>query len=124
MVSILAVETTEPALFERPLNGPVDPSELIEIFSEYQGNDIAYEYESWWDLWIFDGDWRLAPARVLLSNFGSEFDNGTDQSASNQEDLRIDFGVDAHYLPNLEIPGSGRLIESTLLSGYKSHRIS
>ncbi len=116
MVSILAVDTTEPALLERPLNGPVDPSELMKIFNEYQGPDVAYEYESWWDLWLFDGDWKLGPGRILLSCFGPEFDNGTDQDASEQEDLRIDFGLDVHYLPNLEIPASGKLIESNIKS--------
>ena len=116
MVSILAVDATEPALLERPLTGPVDTSELMEILGEYKGNDVAYEIESWWDLWVFDGDWKLGPARVLISCFGPEFDNGTDQGAPEQEDLRIDFGVDAHYLPNLEVPGSGKLIESNIRS--------
>jgi hypothetical protein len=116
MVSVLAVDLTEPALLERPLNGAADASEIIEILNEYQGEDIAYEYESWWDLWIFDGDWKLAPTRILLSCFGPEFDNGTGEEATRQEDLRIDFGVDAHYLPNLDILGSGKLIESNIKS--------
>lgn len=117
ILSVLAIDLTEPALLERPLNGPVDPSDVIEMLNEYKGDDIAYELESWWDLWVFDEeDWKVAPARILLSCFGPEFDNGTDKQSADQEDLRIDFGVDAHYLPDLDIPGSGKLIESNIKS--------
>ncbi len=116
-VSILAVDLTEPPVLERPINGPVDPAEVIEILGEYGGEDVAYAVESWWDLWILvDGDWKLGPARVLLSCFGPEFDNGAEGAPSAQEDLRIDFGVDAHYLPDAGTPGSAKLIESNIKS--------
>ncbi|MBV9267113.1 MAG: hypothetical protein JO061_13165 [Acidobacteriaceae bacterium] len=115
-VSIFAVDSTEPPLLERPINGPVDLAEVTSIFSEYSGDDVAYELETWWDLWIFDDDWTLAPARAVLSCFGPEFDNGTSEQKAGQEDLRIDFGVDSHYLPDLHIPGSSRLVESNVKS--------
>jgi hypothetical protein len=117
VLSILAIDTTEPPLLERPINGPLDLADVLASFAEYTGDDIAYELESWWDLWTFDGaDWKLMPARVLLSCFGPAFDNGTDQEAGDQEDLRVDFGVDSHYLPNLEAPGGALLIESNVKS--------
>ncbi len=116
MISIHAVATTEPPLLERPVNGPLDVDEIVAAWEDYQGDDVAYTVESWWDLWQFEHDWKLSPARVALSCFGPEFDNGTDENASQQEDLRIDFGVDSHYLPRPEIPGSGKLIESNIKS--------
>ncbi len=116
VLSIHGVASTEPALLERPVNGPVDPSEIIHALEEYAGDDVAYRLESWWDLWQFDGDWKLAPARVALSCFGSEFDNGTGRPPKKQEDLRIDFGVDSHFLPQPDIPGSAKLIESNIKS--------
>ncbi len=60
--SIHAVNSTEPPLLERPLNGPVDITDLMAALADYQGEDIAYGLESWWDLWQFDSDWNLAPA--------------------------------------------------------------
>ncbi len=116
VISVLAIDSTEPPILERPINGPLDVDEVVEILREYDGDDVAYEVETWWDLWTFDDDWKLTPARVLLSCFGPEFDNGTDAQAGEQEDLRIDFGVDSHYLPDLDIPGGGRLTESNIRS--------
>jgi hypothetical protein len=116
VISIHAIDTTEPPLLERPVNGPVDVSEIAAILDDYQGDDIAYGVESWWDLWQFDCDWKLAPAAVALACFGPEFDNGTERNPSEQEDLRIEFGVDTHYLPQPDVPGSAKLIESNIKS--------
>lgn len=98
------------------MNGPIDPSEVLQTFAEYTGDDIAFSVESWWDLWQYEDDWKLKPARVELACFGPEFDNGTERTADEQEDLRIDFGVDSHYLPRADLPGSGRMTESNIRS--------
>ncbi len=118
IASIQAVSSTEPALLERPFNGPIDVSEVMATFQEYSGADVAYSLESWWDLWQFDGDWKLVPSRLIIACFGPEFDSGTGtpSSAGGQEDLRIDFGVDSYFLPLPEIPGSARLVESNIRS--------
>ncbi|MDQ2713024.1 MAG: hypothetical protein M3Y24_12490 [Acidobacteriota bacterium] len=116
VISIHAINSTEPPLLERPVNGPVDPSEIMEILQDYSGEDIAYRVESWWDLWQFDGDWKLAPARVGLACFGPEFDNRTSKDLQKQEELRIDFGVDSHFMPQPEISGSARMVESNIKS--------
>lgn len=115
-VSIQAVNSTEPPLLERSVNGPVDAEDIEKAFVDYAGEDTAYEVESWWDLWQFEEDWKLAPAGVTLSCFGPEFDNGTEREAPQQEDLRIDFGLDIHYLPMPDIPGSPRMVESNVKS--------
>lgn len=112
-VSVLAIDVTEPPLLERAINGPVDPAELMESFRDYGGEDIAYRVESWWDLWQFEGEWKLAPARISLACFGPEFDSG---APSGKEDLRIDFGVDTHFLPQPDLPAGGKLIESNIRS--------
>jgi hypothetical protein len=115
-ICIQAVGTIEPPLLEKPINGPIDADEVLEVLGEYSGDDVAYRLESWWDLWQFHEDWVLAPSRVELACFGPEFDNGTERDANEQEDLRIDFGVDAHYLPQPEVLGSARLTESNIKS--------
>ena len=115
-VTIQAVSSTEPPLLERPMNGPLHLDAVIPIFRDYQGDDVAYMVDAWWDLWQFDRDWVLRPARVALSCFGPEFESGTERLEREQEDLRVDFGVDSSFLPNDDIPGSAKLIESNIKS--------
>ncbi len=116
IVSVHAIDATEPPLLEEPLKGPLDVSEAVAIFRDFEGDDVAYQLESWWDLWQFEEEWKLAPAPVTLSCFGPEFDNGTEEQPREQEDLRIDFGLDTNYLPRLDVPGSARLTESNIKS--------
>jgi hypothetical protein len=115
-ISVLAVDTTEPPLLEQPVNGPFEVAEIFTFLNDYTGDDVAYRLESWWDLWQYDTDWSLRPARVVLSCFGPDFDSGSEWSGAEQEDLRIDFGVETPYLPQPEILGSGKLIESNVKS--------
>ncbi|HEY3455621.1 MAG TPA: hypothetical protein VGK64_13530 [Bryobacteraceae bacterium] len=115
-ISIEAVSAQEPPLLERPVNGPMDVDEAMRIFADYSGDDVSYKLESWWDLWQFNGDWALTPAPVALSCFGPEFDNGADIGVTDQEDLRIDFGVDAHFLPAEDIAGGKKLLASNIRS--------
>jgi hypothetical protein len=116
-LTVQAVDVTEPPLLERPMNGPFQLSEVVALLRDYEGDDVAYRLESWWDLWVYNGeDWRIAPARIAISAFGPEFDNGGTLETGAQEDLRIDFGVDTAFLPDPSLPGSGKLIESNIKS--------
>ncbi len=116
-LTVQAVSVTEPPLLERPINGPVSLAEVIEILRDFQGDDVSYKLESWWDLWTYSGeDWQVAPARIVIAAFGPEFDNGGSLAAPEQEDLRVDFGVDTAFLPDAGSPGSGKLIESNVKS--------
>ncbi len=116
-VSVQAVDSTEPPLLERPMNGPIDVDDVLAILHDYTGDDVAQRVESFWDLWQYiDNEWVLAPARVALICQGPEFDNNTPDAIEDQEQLRIEFGVDINYLPQPEIAGSARLTESNLRS--------
>lgn len=117
---IQGVGVTEPPLLEKPMNGPVRLSEVSEVLLDFQGADVAYRLESWWDLWRYTGeDWAIGPVRVSLCCFGSEFDAGGSLSINHQEDLRVDFGVDTLFLPDPSLTGSGRLVESNVKSLLK-----
>jgi hypothetical protein len=116
VISVYGVSATEPPLLERSMNGPLDPADVLPIFQDYSGSDIAFEVETWWDLWQFEEDWKLAPSRIALSCFGPEFEHTATESKNIPEDLRIDFGVDIHFLPQPEITGSSRLVESNIKS--------
>lgn len=116
-LTIQAVSVTEPPLMERPLNGPVHLADVMDATRDYQGDDVAYRLDTWWDLWRYNGEeWEIGPTRVTLSAFGPEFDNGASVAVSEQEDLRIDFGVDTAFLPDPGLAGSTRLIHSNIKS--------
>ena len=116
-LTVRAINMAEPPLLEQALNGPVNLEEVGAILAEYQGNDIAFDLESWWDLWQYtENDWQVKPTRILLSCFAQDFDNGTSLAPPEQEDLRIDFGVDTSFLPQPDLAGSGKLTESNVKS--------
>jgi hypothetical protein len=114
-LSILGIDNSEPPLLERPVNGPLDIDDVLTVFRDYKGEDIAYELDGWWDLWTFNNEWGLRPVPVTLSCFGPEFDNGTSEDRSRQEDLRIDLGLDSYFLPG-DDPGGTRMLESNVKS--------
>ena len=50
LISIHAIDSTEPPLLERPVNGPLDVENAMKTMADYTGDDVAYRVESWWDL--------------------------------------------------------------------------
>jgi hypothetical protein len=113
-VRIQAIERAEPPLIERDLPVSGDRGETIdEILAaarEFMQQDCVCEVDAAWDLWQFEREWKLSPAGVTLACFGPEFENEIG------DHLRIEFGLDSHFLPNPEIPGSLRMGQSNLKS--------
>ncbi len=115
VLRIEAVSASEPPLLERPFTDPLDPAEVIACANEFLHADCAYVLETWWGLWQFRKEWELRPARVTLYCYGPEFADtpilGRDSPA---EHLRIDFGLDSHYLPRPDDPASAYYTRSNL----------
>jgi hypothetical protein len=113
-IRIQAIERAEPTLIERDLPVSGDRTETIDDIladaREFMQEDCMCEVDAAWDLWQFDKEWKLAPAGVTLACFGPGFDNEVG------DHLRIEFGLDSHFLPDPEIEGSVRLGESNLKS--------
>lgn len=69
--------------------------------TEQLHDDMAYEFEMRWMLWIpesaagLDTAWRLEPARVKVIGFGPEFDAG---SYEQNGQIRVDFGLDSPWV--------------------------
>jgi hypothetical protein len=139
---IMAVDVSEPVVAEIPYSPPVPVDAVLAVARDFQNADSSYRLETWWDLWQFDGDWKLAPARVALCCFGPEFNQSPSAtrfpqlSASRppapviafprpEEDaalgcaLEIEFGIDANFLPQPDLPDSPRMIESNIKSLLK-----
>jgi hypothetical protein len=136
---IMAVDVSEPVVAEIPYSPPVPIDDVLAVAKDFQNPDACYRLETWWDLWQYDGEWKLAPARVALCCFGPEF-NQTPSGApvslkaprtpviafpSANEDaaigcaLEVEFGIDANFLPQPDLPDSPRMIESNIKSLLK-----
>jgi hypothetical protein len=111
---VLAVDYNEPPVVEIPYPPPVPIEAVLAIAKDFENPDAAYRLESWWDLWQFiDQDWKLAPSRVALCCFGPEFEH------ESSDDLTVEFGIDAHFLPQPDLPNSLRMVQSNIKSLLK-----
>jgi len=109
----IAVDYSEAPVLEIPLPSPIALEDVLAAAQDFQNADSCYQLDTWWDLWQFDKQWELAPSRVALCCFGPDFDR------ENGEHLAIEFGIDAHFLPQPELPNSMRMIQSNIKSLLK-----
>ncbi len=107
-VRVYAIEFVEPPVFERVYAEQADIDTAIAACREFEHDDCAYLVEGWWELFQQNGDWQLVPARVTLACFGPSFEN------QEGDHLRIDLGMDSHFLPRAEAPASERAIRSNV----------
>ncbi len=110
---VLAVDYNEPTVLEIPYPPPVDLDAVVAAAKDFENPDACYRLETWWDLWQFEADWQLAPSRVALCCFGPEFEHETG------DHLSIEFGIDAHFLPQPDLPNSVRMVQSNIKSLLK-----
>jgi len=110
VLRVYAVEHIEPPIREREFEPGATPQEMVAAAREFAQPDCSVEIDTAWDLWQYDGEWKLHPAAVTLACYGPRFD---DEEAGM---LRIDFGLDALFLPNPSIEGSLRMGQSNLRS--------
>ncbi len=111
VLRVYALEFAEPPAIERPFDAGTDVSDVVNIARDTMQADSCCEFETSWDLWQFENDWKLAPVPVRILCLGPEFEGN---EAGDQ--LRIDFGLDANFLPMPNVEGSLRMQESNLRS--------
>lgn len=109
---MIAVTTGEPPLYEESLDAPADVESVLAALREFAAADVAYFFETAWDLWQFSEkeDWKLMPSRVVLAGFGPEYESGR------EDDLRIEFGIDTHFLPQPDLPNYIFMAQSNIRS--------
>ena len=114
VLRIYAVELAEPSILERefPVSSDTDGAiaDILESAREFMQSDCACEVDTFWDLWQYDGEWKLRPASVVLACYGPDFENG------HEDHLRIEFGPDSLFLPMPAVEGSLRMGQSNLRS--------
>ena len=127
---VLAVDYSEPVVVEIPYPPPVPVDAILAAAKDFQNPDSCYRLETWWDLWHFTDQWKLEPTRVALCCFGPEFDQGnagihpaqpavTEFPGAANCALEIEFGIDASFLPQPELPDSPRVIQFNIKSLLK-----
>jgi hypothetical protein len=109
---IYAIEFKEPPLMERRFDQDAEASLVIDAAREFANDDCAFQLECQWDLWQFDSEWSLTPAPVSMTCFGPEFDSDYG------EQIRIEIGTDALFLPDLSLPGSATPVRSNIRSAF------
>ena len=110
---VIAVEENEAPVLEVAFPPPLKAEDIIAAAKDFQNADCAYRLETRWDLWQFDNDWKLTPTRVALCCYGPEFVKEDDAH------LTIEFGIDAHFLPQPEIGKSLTFVQSNIKSLLK-----
>lgn len=110
-VRVLAMDYALPPVFEQPLPNPIDVEAVLTTCREFQHADSAFRVETAWDLWQFDTDWEVKPARTALCCFGPEFEE--------DEHLRIEFGIDTYFLPQPGARDQARMVQSNVRSLLK-----
>jgi len=110
VLRVHAVSFSEPMLFEHAYPQPCDVMEVLTVCQEFSAADTAWQLETYWDLLCADSGWSLAPVPVHLWSFGSEFDNETG------DQMRVDFGLESYFLPNINDGASIRATQANLRS--------
>jgi hypothetical protein len=115
VLRVYAVSLLESPVLEREFPVSSETGEIVgdivESAREFMQPDCCCEVDTFWDLWQYDGDWKLRPAPVMLACYGPEFEKG-----DHQDHLRIEFGPDSHFLPVQDVEGSLRMGQSNLKS--------
>lgn len=94
-------EFVEPTVFEGEYEDLNHFDAMMADAAKYRTNRHGFEVVARWELWQWDGtDWKLLPARVSLECFAPQFER------ESGEDLRIEFGVESLFLPQLEVAGN------------------
>ena len=139
---IMAVDSSEPVVAEIPYSPPVPIDSILAVAKDFQNADSCFRLETWWDLWQFDSEWKIAPARASLCCYGPDFNphpgGPADPLRAQRKSviafpgpdslpgdaalgcaLEIEFGIDANFLPQPDLPASARMIESNIKSLLK-----
>jgi hypothetical protein len=95
---IHAVSAQEPPLFEQSFDDPPQIESMLKAAREFVAADCGLFVDTRWDLWQFETDWQVLPARITLAAFAPGFDSGL------EDHVRIEFGIESLFLPQPDLP--------------------
>ena len=97
-------------MFETYYNVGADPDAITSAAAEFRSPDCAYLAGGYWDLWQQQREWELIPAPALVGCYGPDFDNDLG------DHLRLELGLDSHFLPRADQPQSAAMVKSNIQS--------
>jgi hypothetical protein len=107
---IHAVSENEPAVFEQAYSREEGIEPMLLAMRELMAPDSVAIVEASWDLWQYEREWKLRPVRVALMCFGPAYEHDSD------DHLRIELGIDTHFLPQPELPNYLLMAQSNIRS--------
>ena len=110
MLSIFALDYSEPAVLEEEFEDAAQVSSIIAIAREHFHNDCSFQLDCCWDLWHFDQDWSLKPCAASIAIFGPLFESAWG------EQVQFDLGLDHLYLPSQNVAPNLRALRSNVKS--------
>jgi hypothetical protein len=105
-----AVSEHEPAVFEQAYLREQGLEPLVEGLNQFLSPDSVAIVDATWDLWQYDREWKLRPTRVALLCFGPHFEHDSD------DHMRLELGIDTHFLPQPELPNYLFMAQSNIRS--------
>jgi hypothetical protein len=93
VLRVFALSFQEAPQLEEFIDGEIDAQYLVEQAQQFLHEDCAFQLETSWDVYQWDGEWELKPAKVLIEVYGPDFDTACG------EQMRIDFGAEGLFLP-------------------------
>jgi hypothetical protein len=97
-VALHPVAWEEPTILEQRFVPGVPPEQAVWVAADLLHEDYAYEFEAFWELWIFSEErkqWELRPSLVTFQVNGEGFDEGVFRQEGH---LLVDFGFDSPFL--------------------------
>jgi len=110
---VIPIAFSEPARIEQSFSMPDGLTSVIASAKEFLDADSCYRLETSWDLLQYESEtWKLVPSRVSLNCFGTRFEDA-------EENLRIEFGIDALFLPQSGLPDNVKMAQANIRSLLK-----
>jgi hypothetical protein len=110
---VIPIAYSEPARIEQSFTMPDAIEDAIASAKEFLDADSSYSLDTSWDLLQYENaEWKLAPSRVSLSCFGPAFEDA-------EENLRIEFGIEAMFLPQAGLPDHLKMAQANVRSLLK-----
>lgn len=92
VLRIYALSPHEAPIFEEFIEGIPDPQAVAQQAQEFLHEDCAFQLETQWDLYQWDGEWELKPSRVVIEVYAPEFEGAAG------EHVRVDLGPEGLFL--------------------------
>lgn len=94
VLRVYAISFNEAPQAEEYFETEFTSEQVMSLAQEFLHEDCAFQFTTKWDLWQWDGDWALKPAKISIESYGPLFEIDYGDS------LRIVAESESMFLPN------------------------